>query len=247
MLLAVDIGNSATKCGIYDGKTLLSRFQFPTHSENVSTELSKDTEGSSIRKAIICSVVPAVNSQIVSVIESRFNVQPLVVTNDLDFGLTVNYHPLIAAGSDRIVNSFGALEKYGAPVMVCSFGTASTFDMVVEPRTWLGGVIAPGFATMATGLHTGAAQLPEIAITRPSKVIGTSTDECMTSGVFYGQIGLAEGIIKRIKHETGKSFKVVATGGFASFIAELVDDIDVLDDRLLLDGLQLLSERLYQA
>lgn len=243
MLLAVDIGNSAIKFGLFDGQRLTSKFSIPTSSDLHSAELITKVGNETISEALVCSVVPRVNSQVRDAINAAFGINVRFVTNDMDFGLDIKYEPLTAAGTDRLVNAFSAAEKYGTPVIACSFGTATTIDVVDKNRVLLGGLIAPGMKTMAKALHLNTAQLPEIEIDAPKCIINHTTETSIKAGVFYSQIGLVESSITRIKKEIGDNPKVVATGGFASMIAENTDVIDVVDQNLLLDGLRILAER----
>lgn len=242
MLLAVDIGNTNIKFGIFDGKDLLSKFSRPTSSDLSVTDLSSmivDT----VDDCIVCSVVPDRTRSLTSLVRDKFAADALVVSNELDFGLKINYRPLSSLGTDRIVNSFAAAEKYGEPCIVCSIGTATTFDVVSKDRELLGGSIAPGMKTSATALHLGTAELPEIEIAKPDSVIGHSTIDSLRSGVFHGHVAMIEGMVQRLRTEVG-NVKVIATGGFAAFIAGSTTSIDIVDDDLLLDGLRLLHERL---
>ena len=146
MLLAVDIGNSRTKFGLFDGEQLISKLSIPTIRDMTAVGLTKavaDKLFQGISAAIVSSVVPEINAAMLSFISTQFSVEPLLVTNDLDFGIQIDYFPLEDAGSDRLVNTFSAVEKYGAPCIVCSFGTALTIDVVSPDRTLIGGLIAP--------------------------------------------------------------------------------------------------------
>jgi type III pantothenate kinase len=243
MLLAVDIGNSSTKFGVYDGEQLVSKYSTATTDRLSPEDLEAVVANVPITGAIICSVVPAALASLVDSLKQRFVIEPVVVENDFDFGLTIRHEPLDTAGTDRIVNAFSAAAKYGVPCIVCSFGTALTIDAISKDRELLGGIIAPGMRAMAGGLHTSTAQLPDVEIDVPERLLGNTTVDAITSGVFYGQVGIAEGIVQRIKHEIGDNPKVVATGGFASMIAGHTTHIDIVDEALLLDGLQMLHSR----
>lgn len=243
MLLAVDIGNSSIKFGVFDGLRLTSKFSIPTNSEIHSKELIEKVGSSPISKALVCSVVPGVNEQVDDLLRKAFSIDVRFVTNDMDFGLDIKYEPLAAAGSDRLVNAFSAAEKYGVPVIACSFGTATTIDLVDKNRVLLGGLIAPGMQTMARALHLNTAQLPEIEIDVPDSVVNHTTETSIQAGIFYSQVGLVESSISRIKKEIGDDLKVIAAGGFAGPIASRTDSIDVVDADLLLDGLALLYSR----
>ena len=243
MLLAVDIGNSAIKFGVFDAQRLITKFSISTNSEINSKEPIDKVGSSPISKALVCSVVPAVNLQLSDALNAAFDIDVRFVTNDIDFGLDIKYKPLAAAGTDRLVNAFSAAEKYGVPIIACSFGTATTIDVVDKNRVLLGGLIAPGMKTMAKALHLNTAQLPEITIDAPNGVINHTTETSIQAGIFYSQIGLVESSVERIKKEIGDNPRVIATGGFASMIASRTDAIDVVDPDLLLNGLALLCQR----
>lgn len=247
MLLCVDIGNSNIKFGTFDGNNLISKFAIPTPREPTFDELRSAIGGRMprpIKHAIVCSVVPDVDKSLSQVLMDEVGVAPLFVNNDFDFGLTINYRPRSSIGTDRLVNAFAAEQKYGVPCLICSFGTALTMDIVDKNHALLGGVIAPGMATMARALHLNTALLPDVKIEKPDHIIGNSTVLAIQSGIFYGQVAMAEGLISRMKKEVDGGIKVVATGGFASLIAENTDIIDLVDENLTLDGLQLIHQRI---
>ncbi len=249
MLLAVDIGNTSTKFGIFDGKLLTSKFSIPTDPNSTKDDLISLVDHSideSISEAIICSVVPNAKTLMREFLISIGIDRPVFVVNDLDFGLKINYQPLSAIGTDRLVNSFAAAEKHRVPCIVCSFGTATTIDVVGQNRELLGGVIAPGMKIMAKALHLNTAKLPQVEIEKPESVLGNTTVESIQSGIFYGHVAMVEGVIQKIKKEIDDDPKVVATGGFASLIADNTNCIDIVDENLLFDGLRLLHERIHQ-
>lgn len=242
MLLAVDIGNSSIKFGVYDGETLVSKFSIPT-SEDLRSAIGSSLDHL-ISSAIVCSVVPEIDATLETYLKSNFDVDTVFVTNDFPFCLKIKYEPLTAAGTDRIVNSFAAAEKYGVPCIVCSFGTATTIDVVNQDRELLGGLIAPGMATMAKALNLNTAKLPDVEIKAPDSMIGFTTQTSIQSGIFYSQVGLIESAISRIRNEIGRNAKIVATGGFASMVVKGTDIIEIVDEDLLLDGLRMLYSRL---
>lgn len=250
MLLAVDIGNTSTKFGIFDGEHLSIKFSIPTICSSTRDDLISLVGGHinrSISQAIVCSVVPEAEASMCEFLMDAGADAPVFITNDLDFGLKINYQPESALGTDRLVNSFAVAEKYGVPCIICSFGTATTIDVVDRDRGLLGGIIAPGMKTMAKALAMSTAQLPEIEIEKPKSVLGNSTLTSIQSGIFYGQIGIVEGIITRFKNEIGDNPKVVATGGFASLIASNTTLVDIVDEDLLLIGLRSLHKRIHPA
>ena len=250
MLLAIDIGNTTIKFGVYDGEKLMAKLQIPTIRDLSAESLIKVVASKlthPVTAAIVSSVVPEIDAAVRDFLTGHFGVAPVFVTNDIDFGIKINYEPLEDAGSDRLVNTFSAVEKYGVPCIVCSFGTALTIDVVDADRTLIGGLIAPGMNTLATALKTTTSKLPEVAIEKPHSVIQNTTIGSIQSGIVYGYFGLVEELLSRVKKESGISSKVVATGGYADLISENTTQIDVIDKNLLLDGLRMLHDRLQPA
>ena len=247
MLLAVDIGNTSTKFGIYDGAELLDRFSVPTAQISDQTKLPDlgCTDRKSITEAIVCSVVPKAARELLNILHQQ-KIKAFQATNDLDFGFTVNYEPLSSLGTDRLVNAFAAVERYGQPAIVCSFGTATTIDVIDNNRVFLGGMISPGIKTAANALNLNTSQLPEISIEKPEKLIGTSTASAILSGIVFGHVAMVEGLIERSTKELGEKPLVVATGGFATLIGQMTQVIDKVDLDLTLNGLQMLSSRISQ-
>lgn len=241
MLLAVDIGNTSIKFGVFDGETLKHRTSIPTDSGRLPETLGSLDK---VSRAIICSVVPAGKIRTVAVINDRFGIDSHVVSHRDNLGLTVRHEPIDTLGTDRLINAFAAAARYGTPVIVCSFGTATTIDVVNEHMELLGGLIAPGMVTSAKALHLNTACLPEVEPGPADSVINHTTESSIRAGLFYSQIGLVEAAVSRARKETGGKAKVVATGGFARMIAEHCDVIDAIDDDLVLKGLQLLDGRL---
>ncbi|MBK9214071.1 MAG: type III pantothenate kinase [Chloracidobacterium sp.] len=241
MLLAVDIGNTSIKFGVFAGDRLMSRNSIPTTAAELSQAIASLGDVSS---AIICSVVPARTKDVSDAILERIGIEVRLLTNHDDLGLRINYEPLDAAGTDRLVSAFAAAELFGVPVIVCSFGTATTIDIVNRDRELLGGLIAPGMATAARALHLNAARLPEVRLGPINTVINQTTETSIKAGLLYSQVGLVEAVVQRMRTEVGTDAKVIATGGFARMVSEHSNVIDVVDDDLLLKGLQMLSERL---
>ena len=247
MLLAIDIGNTSIKFGIFDGESIVSKFSVAT-SASVTRDQLRKAIGSNMpgacSNAIICSVVPEINAVIREFLSRDLDIESVFVINDIDFGLEFNYDPLSAVGTDRLVNAFAAVEKYGVLIIVCSFGTALTIDVVNKDREVPGGVISPGLTMLAAALHDNTSKLPKVAIEKPPSVIQNTTAQSMQSGIVYGYIGLVEGLIDRVKKEIASEPKVIATGGFAGLISQNSTIIDVVDENLLLDGLQILHSRI---
>ena len=248
MLLVVDIGNTLIKFGIFDSNTLLTKFSIPSLRDYTNEDilaavgLNLDLP---LENAILCSVVPEIDETVAILIAEKCGVDARVVRNDQDFGLKIKYEPLSAIGSDRLVNSFAATQKYGTPCIVCSFGTATTVDVVGVNNEFLGGIIAPGMETMAKALHLNASRLPDITIEKPPTIIANNTVDSIRSGIYFGQMGMIEGIIRRMSDDLETRPTVIATGGFAQAVEDETTVIDIVDENLLLEGLNLLFKRLY--
>lgn len=246
MLLAIDIGNSSIKFGIFDSNQLVSKFSISTKRDSTPEEIVQAIGGNlkhPITASIVSSVVPEVEESVRQFVKDRFRVEPIFVNNSFDFGLKINYEPLSAAGTDRLVNAFAAVEKYGTPVIICSFGTATTIDVVNSNGEYLGGVIAPGMNLMAEALHLKTSKLPKVEIVKPEKVVANSTIGSIQSGIYYGYIGLVEGILARMLNDFTVKPQVIATGGFATLIAPECSLIDTVDESLTMEGLRLLHKR----
>jgi type III pantothenate kinase len=245
MLLVVDIGNSSTKFGVFDQDRLTAKFSIPTKRDITSAEVAAPVDGHlnhAIDAAIVSSVVPEANAAISDYLSHFLKHEPRFVSVNDDFGLTFN-HAIDTIGTDRLVNSFAAAEKYGVPVIVVSFGTATTIDVVDNNREHLGGVIAPGPNVMAKALALAASKLPEVEIRKPEHVIGKTTESAIQSGVVLGHIAMIEGLLKRVVEELGDKPKIVAAGGYAEVIASEISLVDSVDPDLTLEGLRFLHER----
>jgi type III pantothenate kinase len=240
MLLAVDIGNSAIKFGLFDGETLTSKFSIPTKRNATSDEIKLavgNRLSESIDAAIVCSVVSEIDEPMRDFLRSVTKADPLFVDNSFDFGLKINYEPLDSLGTDRLVNAFAAVEKYGAPCIVCSLGTATTIDVVSANREFLGGIIAPGLDAMADALSLKAPRLPNVATEKPENMLGNSTKESIQSGIYNGYVAMVQGLIEKISSEFGVE-KAILTGGNAKKLTE-----GIVESDLVLIGLRLLARR----
>jgi type III pantothenate kinase len=251
MILVVDVGNTNTVLGVYDGETLLNHWRLATRRGATVDEygiLSRNLfslakiDSSKITGVIIASVVPPLDPILRQMAAQYFHLEPMFVEPGVKTGLAVKYDPPQDVGADRIVNGVAAWKKYGGPLIVVDFGTATTFDAISKKAEYLGGVIAPGIVISSEALFERAARLPRVDIRPSRKVIGTSTVASMQSGLFYGYVGLVEGIIVRMKKELGSDSKVVATGGQAELIARGTDVIDHLEPDLILEGLRIIYE-----
>ncbi|KXK04272.1 MAG: pantothenate kinase [Acidobacteria bacterium OLB17] len=233
MLLAVDIGNSAIKLGVFDDRDMLvERHVLDPGLAHTFAEALK----SEINTAVISSVVPKLTPVVSEAIKKRYGIIAKVIANDHDLGIKVNYRPIEDAGNDRLVNSAAAAHFYGVPCIVISFGTATTVDVVSRDHVLLGGLIAPGVKMSAAALHEKTARLPLIDIEGEFSPTSETTETSIRSGVILSQIGLIEKVISQVEAKIGKP-KVVATGGYAAKFAELCPLIDVVDRDLTLKGL----------
>lgn len=242
MLLTVDIGNSRTKFAVFHGDKLASKFSVNTDVDDlvgaIDGRLDDDFDS-----AVVCSVVPEAADRLGRLLEHGFGVKPIWVDSETDVGLEVKHTPRKTLGTDRLVNSFAGAEKYGTPVIVCSFGTATTIDFVNGDREMVGGLIAPGMELMAKALHAHTAKLPQIDMTVPSELLGTSTVDAIMAGVYLSVIGLLETAVSNIRDTFGDA-RVVATGGSSSDVAASTSVIDVIDQDLMFEGLRLIARRL---
>jgi type III pantothenate kinase len=245
MLLAVDIGNSSIKFGVFDGESLTTKFSIPTRRNYSASEIANQVDHrlpTSIDAAIICSVVPEVDDSISKYITDSFHVEPRFARSTDDLGLSINFS-VETTGADRLVNSFSAAEKYGLPCIVVSFGTATTIDVVSAKKEYLGGLIAPGIKVSAEALALAASKLPAAELTKPSNVIAQTTVDAIRSGIVNGHIAMVEGLLKQIIEQLDGNPKIVATGGFAALLASEIEHIEIVDDYLTLNGLSALYKR----
>lgn len=253
MILVIDVGNTNMTLGVYDGDKLEATFRMMTKTPRTSDEYGvmitqllqnrnirlEDLEGS-----IIASVVPEVMHSLIGGVVRYINSNPLIVGPGVKTGIKIVTEDPRAVGADRIVDAVAAYEKYGGPVLVLDFGTATTYDLVLEKGEFAAGITAPGIRISSEALWTNAAKLPNIEIKKPKSILAQETISSMQAGLMYGQIGQTEYIIKKVKEETGlENLKVVATGGLGRLIADETDTIDVYDSSLTLDGLRIIYEK----
>lgn len=255
MLLVIDVGNTHITLGVFDGTELRATFRTTAKQPRTSDEYGiqlcdllehKDFDIKEIKDVIVSSVVPDVMHSLGSAIIKYFGIKPLVPST-LDMGLKINTEHPKEIGPDRIVDAVAAYEKYGGPVIVIDFGTATTYDVVTADGVFEGGVISPGIRTSARALWGGAAMLPEIEIKKPESVIAKETVSSMQGGLVFGYIGQTEYIVQKIKAAGYENAKVVATGGLGNIIVPETDVIDVYDPQLTLEGLRLIYEKYQKA
>lgn len=255
MLLVVDVGNTHITLGVFDGKDIKATFRATAKQPRTSDEYGiqlcdllehRDFDIKQITDVIISSVVPDVMHSLTSAIIKYFHVRPLVPST-LDMGLKINTEHPKEIGPDRIVDAVAAYEKYGGPVIVIDFGTATTYDIVTADGVFEGGVISPGIRTSARALWGGAAMLPEIEIRKPKSIIAKETVSSMQGGLVFGYIGQTEYIVKKMKENGYEDAIVVATGGLGNIIVPETDVIDIYDPLLTLEGLRMIYEKCKKA
>lgn len=252
MLLAIDLGNTNIKYGVFDGKKMVASFRVSSRISRTADEYGSVLVGllsnSGIRNSdidgiIFSSVIPALNYTICHMCEYFFGISPLMIGPGIKTGLNIKADNAREVGADIIVNSVSAFNKYGGPIVVIDFGTATTFDVISDKCDLIGVVIAPGIKTSLEGLATKTAQLPMVELDAPKTVIGKNTKHCMQAGIIFGFAGLVENILKKIKKELGvEEITVVATGGLGEIIAKEVKLINTVDRTLTLDGLRYIYE-----
>lgn len=252
MLLAVDLGNTNITIGVFEGKDLIATFRMTTKLPRTSDEYGificnllqlRDIKIEQIDAVIVASVVPDMMYSLNSAIIKYFNIKPLIVNQEIDIGIKVKTKHPAQIGADRIVDAASAYAKYGGPVIVIDFGTATTYDLVLADGSFVGGAIAPGLQTAAKSLWDASAKLPKIEIEKPESVLAKDTITSMQAGIVYGYIGQTEYIINQIKKECALAdVKVVATGGLGAMIAEETNTIDYYDRNLTIQGLRLIYE-----
>ena len=251
MLLAIDCGNTNTVFSIWDGRRFLATWRIATDHKRTADEyfvwlsslMTMTKVKADITEAIVSSTVPRVVFNLRVLCGRYFDCRPIVVGKPecalpvaprVDEGTTV--------GPDRLVNTVGAHSRHGGDLIVVDFGTATTFDVVDQDGAYIGGVIAPGVNLSLEALHMAAAALPHIDVAKPTRAIGTNTVACMQSGVYWGYIGLVEGIVREVRRESSRPMKVIATGGLASLFAQGTDLFHTIEDDLTMHGLVLIND-----
>ena len=246
MLLAIEQGNTNTMFAVHDGQHWIAQWRAATHSSRTADEyavwLSKLLGMAGLQLGvftgcIISSVVPQSIFNLRNLSRRYLRVEPLVIGENADLGIEVRIDKPSEAGADRLVNAIGAHIAYPGELIVIDSGTATTFDVIGADGAFEGGVIAPGINLSMEALHNAAAKLPRVAIQRPQRVVGTDTVGAMQSGVFWGYIGLIEGLVTRIKAERDGPMTVVATGGVASLFHGATTSIDHFDSDLTIRGM----------
>lgn len=252
LLLTVDVGNTNTVLGLFDGAELRIHWRLTTRREQTADEygiLVRNLLAGSgitpedIESAALASVVPPLTPVLVETARTYLDHEPLLVEPGVDTGMAILYEPPSDVGSDRILNGVAAFDAYGGPVVVVDFGTATTFDVITEKGEYAGGVICPGIGISADALFHRAARLPRVDVRHPGSVIGKNTVSSMQSGLYFGYASMCEGIIARIRDELGQPTRVVATGGHAKTLSGEIPSIEAVEPVLTLTGLRLIWER----
>lgn len=253
MFYALDVGNTNIKVGVIENDKILTTFRITSKNEHTTDEYGmmlreipklQGIDVENIEGAIISSVVPKLMQSLNNALIKYFNIKPIIVGPGIKTGIKLASSNPREVGADRLVDVVAGFEKYGGPLLVIDFGTATTYNLVGADGSFAVGITAPGVRISAKALWEDAAKLPEIEIKKPSSILATETVSSMQAGLIYGQIGATKYIIDQVKKEMGyDELKVVATGGMGGIISPEVDEIDHYDINLTIDGLRILYEK----
>ena len=252
MLLALDVGNTNITIGAIDGESVIGRWRLRTQRDQTADEWGillrnlfalSSLDLAQVDGVIISSVVPPVDQPLAAMSQRYFHREPLFVSYMTDVGIAIRYDNPREVGADRLANAVAVRTKYGAPAIVVDLGTTINFDCVSRDGNFAGGLICPGIGMSISGLFAKAARLPMVDFREPEHLIGSNTVGSITSGLFYGFIGLIDGIVERLQGELGVDSKAVATGGQGRMIVRASKCVKVFDEDLTLEGLRLIWER----
>jgi len=252
MIFVLDVGNTNTVLGVYKNDELKHHWRIETSRNKTEDEYGmiiksllahEELSFMDFDGIIISSVVPPIMSALERMCEKYFKMKPLIVGAGIKTGLDIKYDNPKEVGADRIVNAVAAIQKYGGPLIIVDFGTATTYCYVNEKKQYMGGAIAPGIGISTEALYSRASKLPRIEIVKPDSIVGKSTVSAMQAGILYGYVGQVEGIVRRMKAESPVEPKVIATGGLSALIADESNLIDVVDPYLTLTGLRIIYQR----
>jgi type III pantothenate kinase len=249
MLLAIDLGNTNLTFGLFEGEKLVHDWRLATRRDSMPDELGismlqlirqEGLDAKKVDAVVVASVVPPLNSSLVEAVHRYFGCEPLMVGPGIKSGLKIHYRDPKEVGADRIVAAMAAFRKYGGPLIIIDFGTGTTYDVISREGDYLGGAIAPGMGISVEALYERSARLQRVELKAPANVIGRTTVESMQAGIIFGFTAQVEGMVARIRKELGEHAWVIATGGYSSLIAAETKVIEVVDDRLMLEGLRLI-------
>lgn len=256
MLLAIDVGNTHTVVGVYEGARLVADWRMASMTPRTADEIWLTIRSFCMEAGIapeqisgvgISSVVPHLTDIFETLSNKYLHADPVTVSADLPLGITIHYKDPTAVGADRLCNAIAGFARYGGPLIIVDFGTATTYDVISESGDYLGGVIALGLESAAAELHRRAAKLPRIELHFPSTVIGRETVSSMQAGLMFGCVDALEGTVARIRRELGTNARVIATGGLAPVMARHTAVISAIEPSLVLDGVRLIWERVRSA
>ncbi len=252
MLLALDVGNTNITIGTFEGPKITGRWRLRTIKEQTADEWGillrnlfslSSLDLAAVDGVILSSVVPAVDQPLEAMSERYFGRKPMFVNHSIDLGIRVQYDNPRDVGADRLVNGVAGFYKYGGPCVIVDLGTTINFDIVSGDGVFLGGVICPGIGMSISGLFARTARLPMVDFREPEKLIGSNTVGSITSGLYYGFIGMIDGLLERLIQELGPTTKAIATGGQGHMIVKSSRYAKIYDEDLTLDGLRLIWER----
>jgi len=252
MLLLIDIGNTNITIGASDDNRLVGDWRVSTRKYGTADEFwmllralldSSKLSFNRIHGAAVCSVVPSLTSTVENLLNERLSIPVISISSKLDLGVTIDCENPESVGADRLCNAVAGYQKYGGPLVIVDFGTATTFDIISEKGQYLGGIIAPGPETAISSLHTAAAKLPTVELQFPESLIGKHTEKSMQSGIMFGTVAMIDGLNQRLVSELGSSSKLIATGGLSMVFFSALETVNVIEPNLTLDGLKIIFDR----